>query len=297
MRAKKKRVGTKAKIRALKERERRIAEAIFLALILFIAAFSAYFSYTFLTQPQNQTSSNPTSEYRAAARAAIVDQASLSPAGGFIKVFIENASKILKQAGYTVDYYPGEQITVEFYRNLPTHEHKIIILRAHSSAAALEGKEYMEAPVSFFTSENYSRSKYVWEQLADQLVIASYEMPQPPYYFAITPNFVALSMNGNFHGTTIIMEGCEGLNNTKMAEAFIQKGAKVYIGWDRMIFFSHTDAATIHLLQHLLIEKQTISQAVENTMREVGPDPLNNSSLSYFPLEAGKQTIENVNGD
>lgn len=48
VKAKKKHVGTKAHIRAIKERERRIATDIFLAFILLVVAFSAYFTYTFL---------------------------------------------------------------------------------------------------------------------------------------------------------------------------------------------------------------------------------------------------------
>jgi len=88
------------------------------------------------------------------------------------------------------------------------------------------------------------------------------------------------------------MMDCEGLSNTWMAQAFVEKGAKVYIGWDKGIFFSHADAATIDLLQYLLLEKQTINQAVENTMKEVGADPAENSLLAYYPPEVGDQTIE-----
>jgi hypothetical protein len=57
-----------------------------------------------------------------------------------------------------------------------------------------------------------------------------------------------------------------------MAEAFTLKGAKVYIGWKGSVSATHTDTATISLLQHLITEKQTIKQAVENTMKEVGTD-------------------------
>lgn len=126
-------------------------------------------------------------------------------------------------------------------------------------------------------------------------MIASYDATNPPYYFAIAPKFITSSMNGKFRNTTVIMTGCEGLNNTQMARAFIEKGAKVYISWDKAIYFSHTDTATVHLLQHLLIEEQTIKQSVENTMKEVGPDPAENSTLTYYPLQAGEKTIENIN--
>jgi len=282
----KKRVGTKAEIRAIKNRERRIATAIFLTFILLIVVFSSYFTYNFLNQPQNQTTNPASSQLKA----AIVDQLSLTFPN---QTFIETATNTLKQAGYTVDYYAGEEVTVEFYRNLPTHGYSIIILRVHSSAAELQGKEFVETPVGIFTSESYSQTKYVYEQLTDQLVTASYTMPQPPYYFAIVPKFVTSSIKGTLQNTIIIMMGCEGLNNTKMAEAFIQKGAKAYIGWKGSVSASHTDIATTRLLQHLIIEKQTINQAIENTMKEAGPDPSYKSVLLYYPSKVGEQTIEN----
>jgi hypothetical protein len=287
MNAKKKRLSTKALIRAEKERQRRIGTIIFTALILIVVVFSAYFGYSLLSQPQNQTLSQESSQ----PKAAIVDQLSLTFPN---QTFIETATNILRQAGYVVDYYPGEEVTVEFYKNLPTHGYSIIILRVHSSAAELRAGEFVETPVGIFTAEQYSQSRYVYEQLTDQLVIASYTMPQPPYYFAIVPKFVTSSMKGTFKNTVIIMMGCEGLNNTKMAEAFIQKGAKAYIGWKGSVLASHTDTATISLLQHLITEKQTIKKAIENTIKEVGPDPTYNSQLTYYPLNAGECTIQDL---
>ena len=213
------------------------------------------------------------------AKAALVDHLSLTFPN---QSFIDNTIEILEQAGYTVDYYPGEEVTVEFYSDLPTHNYDIIILRVHSVAMAIKGKELVEIPVTFFTSEIYSQTRYFGEQSDGQLVLVRYPGP-PQYYFGITPKFVTASMNGRFQNTTVIVMGCEGLNNTKMAEAFVEKGAKVYIGWNQEVLASHTDTATIELLKHLVTEKQTIKQAVENTMKEVGPDPAYNSILLYYP--------------
>jgi hypothetical protein len=143
-----------------------------------------------------------------------------------------------------------------------------------------------------FTSEPYSQTKYVYEQLSSHLVVAYYPMPESSYYFAIQPEFVTANMEGRFQNTIIVTMGCEALTNTKMAEAFIEKGAKAYIGWNQSVSASHTDQATIYLLTHILIEKQTIEQAVENTMKEVGPDPAYNGLLIYYPISSGNYTIE-----
>lgn len=287
MKTEKKRVGTKAEIEAIKNRERRIATAIFLAFILLIVVFSSYFTYNFLNQPQNQTT-NPASSQP---KAAIVDQLSLTFPN---QTFIETATNTLEQAGYTVDYYPGEKVTVEFYRNLPTHGYGLIILRVHSTATT---PDRTEGPVTLFTSERYDRSKHVYEQLSDQLVLVAFsqdEMKEGITYFGINPPFVTQGMNGKFQSTIVIMMGCEGLDNTFMAEAFVEKGAKVYVSWNQPVSASHTDTATTQLLQHFLIEKLTLKQSVQETFKEVGFDPIYKSLLIYYPLEVGEQTIENI---
>ena len=222
-------------------------------------------------------------------KAALVDQLSLTFPN---QSFVGNVTEILEQAGYTVDYYPGEEVTVEFYKNLPTHGYKLIILREHSSATVIQGKEFVESPLALFTSEPYSQTKYISEQLSGHLIIAYYPMPETSYYFAIWPKFVTANMEGRFRNTIIVTMGCEGLTNTKMAEAFIEKGAKAYISWSQSVSASHTDQATIYLLQSLLTENQTIEQAVESTMKEVGPDPAYNSLLIYYPISSGNYTIE-----
>ena len=282
MKSEKKRVGTKAQVRAMKERQKCIAPAILLTLIATMIALSTYFAYTILSgQSSEQKLVEPSLQFRPEntnplLEAAIVDQLSLTFPN---QTFIETVTNTLKGAGYAVDYYPSEQATVEFYRNLPIHGYKILILRVHSVADIFQGKQM----VGFFTSELYSTTRYVYEQLTDQIGSLGYYPGDQTRYFGISQEFVKSSMNGRFDNTLVVMMGCNGLNNTSMAEAFIQKGAKVYVGWASSVSASYTDQATVHLLQHLIAEKQTIKQAVDNTIEEVGSDPTYNSQLTYYP--------------
>jgi len=279
-----KKLSTKAWIKAEKKKQSRIGLAIFLSLILLIVIPSIYYSYNILSRPNSQTIAH---EFKP--KAAIVDQLSLTFPN---QTFIETATNILKQAGYSVDYYPGEKVTVEFFRNLPIHGYGLIILRVHSAVA--EGTTRL----ALFTSESYSQTKYIYEQLTGQVGIVAF-LPYnegDPLYFGVDYKFLKESMNGQFNNTTIVMMGCEGLTYTTMAEAFIQKGAKVCIGWNASVSVSHTDTATISLLKHLITEKQTINQAVENAMKEAGPDPTYNSQLTYYPLNAREYTIKNLEG-
>jgi hypothetical protein len=64
--------------------------------------------------------------------------------------------------------------------------------------------------------------------------------------------------------------------------------------WDEKVLASHTDKATIHLLQKLTIEKQTIKQAVTETIQEVGPDPIDGSTLQYYPDSVDNYVIPNI---
>jgi hypothetical protein len=263
--------GIRHKIREDKKRRNRIGAAVLIGVI--------FFSILLINSILNQPSKSQPVSSNSQPKAAIVDQLSLTFPN---QTFIQAATAILEQAGYSVDYYPSENVTVDFFRNLATHDYGIVILRVHSTATGLQGTEYNQIPVVLFTSEIYTQNSYAWEQLNDQLEKVSYHAPQPPYYFAITPAFVTSCMNGRFQNTTIVMMGCEGLENIKLAEAFIEKGVKIYTGWTGSVSSSYTDQATADLLQHLIAEKQTIEQAVDNTMKEVGPDPTYNSQLTYY---------------
>jgi len=227
---------------------------------------------------------NPTFQFKA----AIVDHLSHPDWGTANQTFVNASTMMLEKVGFRVDYYDWEKVTVDFYRNLPRLGYGLIVLRVHSAAGLIGGTPSL----ALFTSENYS-SKYWPEQVADRVVKVSFIKDVSPYYFGIAPAFVRYSMNGRFVNTTIIMMGCDGLNTntTEMAKAFVEKGAKVYIGWDHRVTVHHTDQATTRLLYHLVVENQTVQKAWEETMNEVGPDPASNSRLDYYPEEAGDYAI------
>ena len=291
MKAKKKPKGTKARVQAYKKRLSYIATVTTVAVLVAIIAISGFLISSFLSpSPQQNINPDQTSNQASPAKAAIVDQLGLTAPN---QTFVQTATNTLKHAGYTVDYYSAEEVTVDFYRNLPTQGHSIVILRAHSTATK---PDRTEGPVMLFTSEPYDRTRYVYEQVTDQLVIAASEeeWERGIGYFGIYPPFVAQSMKGRFQNTIIIMMGCEGLDNPSMAKAFVNKGATAYISWNQGVLASYIDLATTQLLKHLVTENQTIKQAVTETMKEVGRDPAYKSLLVYYPLEAGNQTIEDI---
>jgi len=257
--------------------------------ILVLFVFISYFAITLSTRPQEYV------PLPSELKAAIIDQLSLTVEANLTKTFKENATNILKQANFTVDYYSGEKVTVNFYANLPLQNYKIIILRVHSTAGQRIGGKLIPSFTVLFTSERYEETKYIEQQRTVQLVRVYYTTPygEGESYFGITPNFVKQSMKGSFSNATILLMGCEGFNQ-ETAQAFVEKGAKVYIGWNASVSAPHTDLATIHLLRHLTIEKLDVETAVTETMNEVDPDPTYHSQLMFYPLEAGSYIIQNL---
>ena len=221
-------------------------------------------------------------------KAAIVDQLStLWPNPAFVK----ECTAILKDAGYDVDYYAGEDVTVEFYRKLPTHSYKLILLRVHSAYVP----KYLS--LAMFTSEPYSKQRYVYEQLRNR-VASGYIEPrraEAPRHLVVTDKFVRFSMEGSFDDTVVVMMGCTGIKKCG-ATAFIEKGATAYIGWDGPVSARHTDQATMQFLRHFVAQRQTVARAVAQTMKDVGHEPKYKSTLLFWPIEAGDRTIQKPGG-
>jgi hypothetical protein len=209
--------------------------------------------------------------------AVIVDQLSLTQPN---PAFAGTARGILEQAGYLVDYYEGVEVNVEFYAGLPTHDYDLVILRAHSGLAAVEGE--LEDYVGLFTGEPYDETKYADLEDAGLVGPAAY-YEGSERVFGVSPGFITSSMEGDFHGATVIMMGCDGLRFEATAQAFVRKGAKAVVGWSARVSAEHTDAATEHLLGHLLIDELDPQEAVAQTMIEVGWDPQYGGRLLLYP--------------
>ena len=212
--------------------------------------------------------------------AAIVDQLSLTqPSQGFV----ERATELLHDAGYLVDYYPGERVTVDLYRELPTRGYDLILLRVHSSRIA-EKDGTITDDASLFTGEPYSQTKHIDERRLKRVGISLYYEGAPPL-FGILPEFIAHSMEGRFQDTLIVAMGCDGLRSERPAQEFLDKGAKAFVSWNRSVSAGHTDAAPQRLLEKLLIEGLTVEDAVAQTAAEVGPDPAYGAELRIVSRE------------
>jgi len=221
-------------------------------------------------------------------KAAIIDQLyRLQPN----EAFIQQTTQELEDCGFEVDLYQGDEVTVNLYRELTGHGYKLIIFRAHSGL--LGSEEEIIKRTCLFTNEHYSQNKHVTEQLSDQLAMARIDQNHP-WVFGIGDEFVTRSMEGRFLNTVIIMMGCATLYLDDLAQAFIQKGASTYLGWDATVGLDYMDEATPILVTNLYSKGMMIKGAVDKTMAEVGPDPDYHAYLKYYPSESGSKTIDEL---
>ena len=111
--------------------------------------------------------------------AAIVDQLSERDPN---PAFAATVTEMLKAAGYVVDYYPGEEITVGFYRVLPTHGHDLIVLRSHSARLRKVWQGELLDEVVIFTTEPYDLTSYRDQRGRERLAKVSYHKGGNEYF-------------------------------------------------------------------------------------------------------------------
>jgi hypothetical protein len=221
-------------------------------------------------------------------RAAIVDQLyNLQPN----EAFIAEVTRELEEYGFAVDLYQGDDITVDFYRELPTYGHKLIVFRAHSGL--LGGGDFYIPRTVLFTNEEYSTRRHPTDQALDRLLMGA-PGPGQPVMFGITASFVTGSMKGRFDDTVIIIMGCGGIYLPDLAEAFVDKGASAYLAWDASVNLDYVDRATSYLIKQLCSEKATIKGVVDSTMVDIGPDQEYEAELEYYPSGTGNKTLEEL---
>lgn len=221
-------------------------------------------------------------------KCAIVDHLyDLQPNDGFI----DHVTQEVEKVGFTVDVYRGDEITVDFYRHLPSHGYKLILFRVHGGL--LENETGMGDKIWLFTNESYSRMRYYMMQLRDQVSGGAISL-DGEQVFAVSSKFVTDCMRYNFDNTVIINMGCAAFYNDDLAEAFTGRGASAYLGWDVSVGLSYVEKATMTLVEKLCTEEMPIEQAVTSTMEEIGPDPNNNAFLKYYSPENADKTLKQI---
>ncbi len=203
--------------------------------------------------------------------------------------FQEKAIQYLELAGYEVDVFTTEDITVEFYKTLPSLNYKYIVIRTHG----LEDPKYNNGTF-LFTGEKYTVNKYISEQLSGQLgkgapiyeeerllIEQENETLEDQMYFLIGAKMVDELMVGEFEDTVILIGGCESLRNRDLAESLIWRGAADVIGWDRTIGSIENDRVMLAFLEKTLVDKEKIQDVIIELNDKYSSDLQFSSKLNH----------------
>lgn len=266
---------------------------IIISIIIVAISVSVTSVFLYSTPEANSLTAN------AILKAAIIDQLYYDIPN---EEFNQKASEYLEGAGYQVDIFTTKDITVDFYKKLPTLGYKFVVIRSHGAA------DTTDQSVTLFTGEKYDIEKYTSEQLFGQVKKGSplleityftnttgsqrdtdsqWEVTNDTYrtitmpasqffssdeeYFVITPTFVDTSMEGKFSQTIFVLGGCKTMHTDSLAQSLVKKGASSVVGWDDQISSSDNDYAMLLLLKGLLVDKMEMQDAVDSSMKLLVP--------------------------
>ena len=202
-------------------------------------------------------------------KAAIIDQLHVEfPNEDWQKTVKE----LLDGGGYEqIDLFTTEEITVDFYKELPSMNYQFIVLRSHSLAI----KDVDKQSVWIFTGEKYTENKYIQEQLAGQVSRGVpfltgpnliREEAEKQRHFIIGSKFVDEEMIGRFPGTTFVLGGCDTMSYPFMAKSLVDRGASSIVGWYGLVSLYDNDRVTLKVLEEILINGKQPDDAVDSVM-------------------------------
>ncbi len=223
--------------------------------------------------------------------------------------FHRDATEYLEGAGYEVDIIKTENVTIDFYKKLPSMNYDYVIVRSHGAPDRSDGDL-----VTLFTGEKYQEDKYISDQLFGivkratplytvtydttnndaewQIVNDTYRTLSSPVrtetssdneFFVITPKLIQDATIGNFEGTVFILGGCNTMTSTSMAESLVKKGASSVVGWDDEVTSIQNDLAILALLEQLLVSKSSTPDAVASVMEKFATQGYHDARLNHYP--------------
>jgi len=273
----------KVKNRKIKDSKRRNKR------LLWLSGALAFFSLIIIGVVWLSSSSVHATE-QLTPKAAIIDQLSLTYPN---QNMTQEITQDLENYGFQVDIYQGSDVTVNFYRNLAEKGYKLIIIRGHSGAMWGETDPGKSVGTYLFTTEPYSTLKYPIEQLNSEIAEGSVESGQPSF-FCIGPKFITDSMKGKFNNAVVIIDGCSGLYEQDLANAFIAKGATAYLAYNGSVDLDYADGTTLSLINNLCSDNATVAKTVDLTIIEDGSDPESNATLQYYPNNIGNLSVREL---
>ncbi len=246
--------------------------------IIVLAAVSINFEVSFTENENASFSEIP--------KAVIIDQLHNDiPNENYQKMLTE----YLETAGYEVDLYTTDAITVNFYKRLPAMNYEFIVIRSHAL-----GPGVIEDSATLFTGEKYSEDKHLQEQLSGLVGIGipfrpshveqrgGSEFFSDQKYFVLGSQLIDEKMFGSFPGSTIILGGCDTQEESLLANSLLGRGATEIIGWNGLITARDNDTIILDLVEEVLINGVAMDEAVQLVMKNHEDNIRTPATLEYY---------------
>jgi len=166
--------------------------------------------------------------------------------------FTDSLEETLTGRGFSVEVYRGEEATVNRLQTL-NGDYNLMVFRVHSGV--------FEDEVWLFTGEEFDGSKHVGMQLVNEVHMAR-SPNDPRLFFAVGPRFVKNRMGGFSPGLVVLM-GCDGLGDERLANVFIDAEADAVVGWEGAVSLSCSDEAVLSFIRGML-DGESLREAVSS---------------------------------
>jgi len=207
----------------------------------------------------------------------------------------QNVTEYLETAGYKVDLYTTDDITVDFYKKLPSMNYKYIVFRTHAL-----GNGTIEESASLFTGEIHSDYEYIQDQYTGHVgkavpylvseveELGGLEALLNETYFVVGSKFVDDIMVGTFPNSVIILGGCETSKETFLVESLLFSGASDVVGWNGLVNSKQNDEVIMEVLKETLVNSVDIKDAVHSVMKEYDQKLITSAILTHYSTRASE---------
>ena len=204
------------------------------------------------------------------------------------ETLIAELVSLLENNGYQVYVYQGINATLDPLVSL--HRFDLIIIRAHGAY-----NDDPERPLGsyIYTGLRYEEAKALYDGYIDENLenglLALAVIPPPgvqlnetilktlPKYVAVSPEYLEQHLGSFKNDTIIVAAGCYTSNDSILANVFLDKGAKAFIGWKGEVTQSYMDRVTLELVKLLLEGHEPSDLPV--LLGDMVKDPLANGTL------------------
>lgn len=141
---------------------------------------------------------------------------------------VDDIELCLKQGGYSVAIYRDRDVTVDLMRNLS--DCAFIYMTTHGGIGPWGNIHIATGEIA-----DVNATAKLWSYLisaTDGITIFSYK-GSDDFYFGVNCNFFD---NYLYPGSFIYMNACSSLRKDNLADAFLNNGANIFIGWDNTSF-------------------------------------------------------------